>query len=121
MDDLDVFENRAEILRVADAEVALRPATLRQLPALRRLSATATEVLADPDLGAAVAARAEALAADLAALTDSEAGLWLDAPWGETVVAMLAVLRVNSAYVAGPFAARIDAAVAAIRGQAGAS
>ncbi len=119
-DEIEALEPRGEHAVLAGIAVEICPASLRQLPALRRLTAAAAEVLAAGDLAAAVEARAEALAADLARLLGTGPEVWDEAPWGETVIAVLAVLRVNRAYVAGPFTSRIAAETAAIRTGAGA-
>jgi hypothetical protein len=120
-DPLDVFAPPRERLAVAGAEVEIGPATLRQLPALRGLGALAAEILAAPDLGAAAEQHAAALAQRLERLTGIPEAAWLDAPWGEAVAAMVAVLRVNNAYLTGPFAERIAAETARIRAPAGES
>lgn len=110
-----------ETLELDGPRIALRPAALRELPALRRLAAAAAGILGAEDLAAAVAEQAERLAEDLARLTGTEREVWLAAPWGTPVVAMLAVLRANTAYVSGPFAAGIAAQAAAIPRPAGES
>jgi len=120
-DGLEAFEIRGEPVVLAGTEMVLRPATLRQLPALRRLGAAAAAALAAADLGAAVADRAAEMSGDIATLTGTGPELWQDAAWGETVLAAIAILRVNRAYVSGPFAARIATLGAAIRQEAGAA